>query len=350
MKHNILSIAFVVLSISLNASLALNDLFKLHLWDKFKKTHSKAYYSDEHEEFRYGIFKKNLDIIEKHNEEYSMGMHSYTLGVNAFADWTFDEFRDIMFGTRRNMTTNKGGATATFARLPKNVRVPDNTDWREMGAVTPVKNQGRCGSCWAFSTTGSLEGAHFRATKKLVSLSEQQLVDCSGKDGNQGCNGGLMDNAFKYVQEEGGIDTEDSYPYHAHNQKCHFNKKAIGSTCSGFVDIPSGQEDALMEAVATIGPVSIAIDATEDKFMLYKEGVFVDDTCQNGADSLDHGVLVVGYGTDNSTKLGDAADYWIVKNSWGPEWGEKGYIRMARNLNNMCGVATAASYPLVKAD
>jgi cathepsin L len=264
-----------------------------------------------------------------------MGMHSYTLGVNAFADWTFEEFKDIMFGTRRNMTTNKRGATSTFVRLPKNVQIPDNTDWRDMGAVTPVKNQGRCGSCWAFSTTGSLEGAHFRATKALVSLSEQQLVDCSGKDGNQGCNGGLMDNAFKYIEENGGLDTEDAYPYHAHNQKCHFNKKAIGSTCSGFVDIPSGQEDALKEAVATIGPISIAIDATEDKFMLYKEGVFVDDTCQNGADSLDHGVLVVGYGTDNSTKLGDAADYWIVKNSWGPEWGEKGYIRMARNLNNV---------------
>ena len=165
-----------------------------------------------------------------------------------------------------------------------------------------------------------MEGAHFRASGKLVSLSEQQLVDCSGKDGNQGCNGGLMDNAFKYVEETGGIDTEDSYPYHAHNQKCHFNAKTVGSTCSGYVDVPSGKEDALMEAVATVGPISVAIDATEDKFMLYKEGVFVDDGCTNGPDSLDHGVLVVGYGTDNSTTAttlrqgSPVNDYWIVKN------------------------------------
>jgi len=208
--------------------------------------------------------------------------------------------------------------------------------------VTPVKNQGQCGSCWAFSTTGSLEGAHFRQTGKLVSLSEQQLVDCSGKTGNEGCNGGLMDNAFEYIKENGGLDTEQSYPYHAHNEKCHFNKKTIGATCSGFMDIESGDEDALKEAVATVGPVSIAIDVTEDKFMFYKEGIFVDDECTNTRETLNHGVLAVGYGSNSTT------DYWLVKNSWGESWGEAGYIRMARNLNNMCGIATAASYPLVK--
>jgi cathepsin L len=346
MKFELLALCIVLFSLS--STLALKDLFKLHLWDQFKKTHSKTYYSDEHENYRFSVFQSHLDLIEKHNEEYSMGLHTYTLGVNSFADWTFQEFKDIMLGTRKNMTTHKAGASATFIRLPKNVQVPNETDWRTMGAVTPVKNQGRCGSCWAFSTTGSLEAAHFRATNKLVSLSEQQLVDCSGKDGNQGCNGGLMDNAFKYIEENGGIDTEESYPYHAHNQKCHFKKDKIGSLCSGYVDLESGDEEALKEAVATIGPVSIAIDATEGNFMLYKEGVFVDDTCTNGPDSLDHGVLVVGYGTDVTSKSGQAADYWIVKNSWGPEWGEQGYIRMARNLNNMCGIATSASYPLVK--
>lgn len=346
MKH-ILSLLLLSFSLNVTLTYALKDLFKLHLWDKFKKTHGKEYFSEEHESFRYEIFKSNLDLIEKHNEEYSMGLHSYTLGVNPFADWTFKEFREIMFGTRRNMTLKK--SSGTFMRLPKNVKIPETQDWRELGAVTPVKNQGRCGSCWAFSTTGSLEGAHFRTTGKLVSLSEQQLVDCSSKQGNNGCNGGLMDNAFKYIEDNGGLDTEDSYPYHAHNQKCHYKKDTVGATCSGFVDVPAGQEDALKEAVATIGPVSVAIDATEGKFMLYKEGVFVDDTCENGDNSLDHGVLVVGYGTEtNPGKLGDAADYWIVKNSWGPEWGEKGYIRMARNLNNMCGIATAASYPLTK--
>ena len=156
-----------------------------------------------------------------------------------------------------------------------------------------------------------------------------------------------MDNAFEYIKNAGGLDTEESYSYHAHEQKCKFRKDTIGSTCSGYVDIETGNEDALKEAVATIGPVSIAIDVTEDKFMLYKDGILVDDTCENLPNSLNHGVLVVGYGT-NSTLDGKTLDYWIVKNSWGTGWGENGYVRMARNLNNMCGVATSASYPLVK--
>jgi len=317
-----------------------------HLWNAFKKSHGKSYLSAEHESIRYEIFKANVHLIEKHNSEYSMGIYTYTLGVNFFADWTFAEFAEKMLGTRFNMTRSST-STGTFLRLPKGVKIPNNVDWRDEGAVTHVKNQGECGSCWAFSTTGSLEGAHYRLTNKLVELSEQQLVDCSAKYHNEGCNGGLMDNAFEYVKENGGLDTEDTYPYHAHQEKCHFNKKNIGSTCAGYNDIPSGNEEALQEAVATVGPISVAIDATEEKFMLYKEGIFVDDTCSNGEGELDHGVLVVGYGS-NTTNAGDSADYWIVKNSWGPGWGEKGYIRMARNLDNMCGVATAASYPLVK--
>jgi cathepsin L len=342
---------FVLISLAILLNLFLiecnvPDTLKQHLWNKFKKTHGKQYLSLEHENLRYEIFSKNLDLIEKHNNEYSMGLHSYTLGVNHFADWTFQEFKEKMLGTRFNMTHNKQAKSGTFLKLDPSVKVPDSIDWRELGAVTPVKNQGQCGSCWAFSTTGSLEGAHYRLTKKLVSLSEQQLVDCSSKYHNQGCNGGLMDNAFQYVKDNGGLDTEESYPYHAHAEKCHFKRQNIGSTCSGFVDVPTGDEEALKQAVATIGPISIAVDATEEKFMLYKDGVFVDDGCSNGQDDLDHGVLVVGYGTDDNA-TGEQKDYWIVKNSWGPEWGESGYIRMARNFKNMCGVATAASYPLV---
>lgn len=350
MKTTVIGLAFL-LGITLNvASASMADSFLVHLWAKYKKTYGKQYLSDEHEQSRYEIFKKNADLVEKHNREYSMGLHTYTLGINTFADWTFLEFKEKMLGTRYNMTHNKFGSSGSFIKLPSYVKVDDSVDWREKGAVTPVKNQGQCGSCWAFSTTGSLEGAHFRLTGKLVSLSEQQLVDCSGKFHNQGCNGGLMDNAFEYVKANGGVDTEESYPYHAHQEKCHFNKKSIGSSCSGYVDIPSGDEEALQQAVALNGPISIAIDATEDKFMLYKDGIFVDDTCNNGENDLDHGVLLVGYGSNSTGISGNQQDYWIVKNSWGPEWGEQGYIRMARNLNNMCGIATAASYPLVKDD
>jgi len=332
--------------VALNA-FALNEVFTEHLWNKFKKSQGKSYLSDEHESYRYGIFKENIDLIEKHNSEYSMGMHTYTLGVNVFADWTPKEFKERMLGTRFNLTHNKDASSGTFVKFPPTLKAPASIDWREQGAVTPVKNQGQCGSCWSFSTTGALEGAHFRLTGDLVSLSEQQFVDCSGKYHNEGCNGGLMDNAFQYIKENGGVDTEESYPYHAKQEKCHFNKKTIGSTCSGFVDVQTGDEDALRDALAQNGPVSVAIDATEGKFMLYKDGIFVDDTCGNAQDQLDHGVLVVGYGT-NTTTQGQSMDYWTVKNSWGESWGERGYVRMARNLNNMCGIATSASYPLVK--
>jgi len=250
-------------------------------------------------------------------------------------------------GTRYNKTMKHRQSVGTFPGLPEHLVAPGKVDWREEGAVTPVKNQGQCGSCWAFSTTGSLEAAHFRLTEKLVSLSEQQLVDCSAKFHNDGCEGGLMDNAFEYIKSVGGLSTEESYPYHAKQGKCHFNKANIGATCTGYVDVKSGDEDSLRDAVASVGPISVAIDATEDKFMLYKDGIFVDTGCNNGEDDLDHGVLIVGYGT-NKTHDGTNKDYWVVKNSWGPEWGEKGYIRMARNLENMCGIATKASYPLVK--
>lgn len=345
----ILGSAAILLAVLCQVTLAMREPFLSHLWNKFKKTHAKEYYDESYEAARFDVFKRNVDLIEKHNNEYSMGIHSYKLGINAFADWTFEEFKTHMFGTRYNMTQAKQASAGTFTRSASTrfVKLADQVDWREEGAVTPIKNQGQCGSCWAFSTTGSLEGQHFRQSGQLVSLSEQQLVDCSGKFHNEGCNGGLMDNAFQYIQANGGLDSEDSYPYHAHQEKCHFNKKTIGATCSGFMDVTSGDEEALKEAVATIGPVSIAIDVTEDKFMFYKEGIFVDDSCRNSQDDLNHGVLAVGYGT-NTTTDGKTLDYWLVKNSWGESWGESGYIRMARNLNNMCGISTAASYPLVK--
>lgn len=258
----------------------------------------------------------------------------------------------------------------TFSRVeepitfiaPANAEIAKSVDWREQGAVTPVKDQGHCGSCWSFSATGALEGQHFRKTGKLVSLSEQNLVDCSGSYGNNGCNGGLMDNAFQYIKDNGGIDTESAYPYEAIDDTCHFNKKSIGATDKGFVDIPSGDEEAMKKAVSTIGPVSVAIDASHESFQFYSEGVYVEPQCDS--QQLDHGVLVgefkdkdfnlnpslnicfhllVGYGTDEETQQ----DYWIVKNSWGTSWGDKGFIKMLRNKNNACGIATQSSYPLV---
>jgi len=217
--------------------------------------------------------------------------------------------------------------------------VPETVDWRNKNAVTPIKNQGQCGSCWAFSAVAGIEGQHALKTGKLVSLSEQNLVDCSGPEGNMGCNGGLMDQAFLYVEKNKGIDTETAYPYKAEDEQCVYQAKSVGAKVTGYTDVKSGDETSLQSAVATTGPISVAIDASSFTFQFYSTGVYDDKQCGNQPGNLDHGVTAVGYGTQDGTP------YWLVKNSWDTTWGQKGYILMSRNKDNQCGIATMASFP-----
>jgi len=303
-------------------------------WESFKLQHVKNYESSGDELQRRFIFEDNFYVIEEFNRR-NASTAGFRLAVNQFADLTNAEYRKMMLG-HRNVTTphrRTDGPVVDVSDLPTEV------DWRKQGYVTPVKNQGQCGSCWAFSTTGSLEGQHFKQTGKLVSLSEQNLVDCSTAQGNQGCNGGLMDNAFTYIKKNGGIDTEDSYPYTGKDGTCQFKANSIGATLKAFVDVKSGDESSLQEAVATVGPISVAIDASSIFFQFYHSGVYNPWFCSST--NLDHGVLAVGYGVSGKK------DYWLVKNSWGASWGMSGYIWMIRNKSNRCGIATQASYPTV---
>ncbi|XP_022650879.1 cathepsin L1-like isoform X2 [Varroa destructor] len=306
-------------------------------WQHFKALHAKKYDDAVMDTFRKKIFMQNSHMIIKHNIRHAKGEVSYRLRMNQFGDMLHHEFTSKMNGLLRINRTRTGSAWIE----PESITLPRSIDWRKKGAVTPVKNQGHCGSCWAFSTTGALEGQIFRKTRKLVSLSEQNLIDCSSKYGNHGCNGGLIDFAFEYIKRNKGIDTEKAYPYEGKDGlPCRYTVESRGGEDTGFVDIPSGSEAALTKALATVGPISVAIDASHESFQFYHNGIYNPPDCDN--EKLDHGVLAVGYGTTD-----DGDDYYIIKNSWGTTWGQDGYIFMARNSENECGIATQASYPLV---
>jgi len=285
----------------------------------------------EHDK-RFEIFKTNMDKIKEHNN----GGHSWKMGITQFSDMTPEEFKSYI--SCGSMKLRRGKSVFDAPR-DWNKTAPSSVDWVEKGAVTPVKNQGSCGSCWSFSATGAIEGRSFISSGKLISLSEQDLVDCSKQ--NSGCNGGLMDYAFAFVESNGGLCTEDDYPYVAYQHwRCEEDSCTKNNPITGYSDVTAST--SALEAACSQGPVSIAIEADQSSFQQYSSGVL---TASCGT-SLDHGVLLVGYGTDGNN------DYWKVKNSWGNSWGESGYIRLCRNCyaNNgdgQCGILMSASYPTV---
>ncbi|XP_053365291.1 procathepsin L-like [Clarias gariepinus] len=303
----------------------------------WKKKFGKTYKSVEEENWHKNTWLKNLKLVKDHNKLADQGIKSYKLSMTYFADMN-DQENNVSKGCLPFNRPKQHNAAA-FLRQTRGAALPKSVNWTKNGYVTGVKDQKNCDSCWAFSATGALEGQIFKKTGKLVLLSEQQLVDCSTQSGNKGCKGGQMNLAFNYVKENNGLATEESYPYEATDGECRFNSATVGATCTGYVDINSSDENALQEAVATIGPISAAIDANHTSIYLYESGVYDEPECSRIC--LSHGVLIVGYGTENGT------DYWLIKNSWGTDWGEKGYIKMSKNKDNQCGIATAASYPLV---
>ncbi|XP_072453043.1 cathepsin L2-like isoform X2 [Notamacropus eugenii] len=308
-------------------------------WEQWKSQHGRIYGGNEEDNWRRATWEKNLRMIEMHNLEYSAGKCSFRMKMNKFGDMTNEEFRQVMNDFRHDRFQGKTKGNLFHERLFE--QIPESLDWRDKGYVTFVKDQGACASSWAFSATGSLEGQWFRKTGKLVSLSEQNLMDCYWNEINQGCLGGLMDEAFEYVKENGGIDTEESYPYCGVDSACRFKPETAIANVTGYVNIPSGKESALLEAVVTVGPISVAVDAGHESFQFYESGIYYEPLCNS--QQPNHAMLVVGYDTDDDTE----EKYWIVKNSWGFEWGDYGYISMARDKNNHCGIATLASYPEV---
>jgi C1A family cysteine protease len=320
----------MIYSLSLFASAFSGDAI-LSKFEAWKTEHSKSYASVEALSKAMKAFAANEDIIKEHNAK---GL-SYELGHNEFSDLTWDEFKHThmseLFTNRVPNNMNRVHLQGLTSYKPK-----DAVDWVDAGAVTPVKNQASCGSCWAFSTTGSVEGAYQIAAGKLVSLSEQDLVSCD-HNGDQGCSGGLMDNAFEWI-EKNGICTESDYPYTSGTGITGTCKTTCSPavTVTGFTDVPSKDEAALKSAISK-QPVSVAIEADKSAFQMYKSGVLDSTSCGT---NLDHGVLAVGYGTDSAS----GKDYYKVKNSWGKTWGESGYLRMVQG-KNMCGIAQQPSYP-----
>ncbi|XP_049585369.1 cathepsin S, ortholog2, tandem duplicate 1 [Syngnathus scovelli] len=304
-------------------------------WMLWKKTHGKWYRSQPEDLHRRGLWEKNLMLITLHNLEASMGLHSYQLSMNILGDLTPDEIRQSF----ANLTppTDFHNRSSDWP-LRQMVDIPDSVDWRDQKYVTSVKMQGSCGSCWAFSAAGALEGQLARTTGRLVDLSPQNIMDCSGKYGNRGCYGGFISAAFQYVIDNGGIDSEKSYPYTGKFGQCRYSAAQRAANCSGYNVLPENDEDALKQALAVIGPISVAIDASRPTFAFYSSGVYDDASCSK---SVNHAVLAVGYGTQ------DGKQFWLVKNSWGASFGDGGYIRMARGKSNQCGIAMFACYPVM---
>uniref|UniRef100_A0A0E0D6X5 Peptidase C1A papain C-terminal domain-containing protein n=1 Tax=Oryza meridionalis TaxID=40149 RepID=A0A0E0D6X5_9ORYZ len=321
------------------AAAAAADVAMASRHEKWMAKHGKTYKDEEEKARRLEVFRANAKLIDSFNAAAEKdGGGGHRLATNKFADLTDDEFRAVRTGYQHPPAAAGGGFLYENFSL---AAAPQSMDWRAMGAVTGVKDQGSCGCCWAFSAVAAVEGLAKIRTGQLVSLSEQELVDCDVRGEDQGCEGGLMDTAFQYIARRGGLAAESSYPYRGVDGACRAGAAAGRAAASirGFQDVPSNDEGALMAAVAR-QPVSVAINGAGYVFRFYDRGVLGGAGCGT---ELNHAVTAVGYGTAS-----DGTGYWLMKNSWGASWGEGGYVRIRRGVGRegACGIAQMASYPV----
>jgi len=301
--------------------------------------HGKSYESEHELRTREKQFHKHRHFVASHQRRFRAGLESYSVALNFLADHTDDEL-----STRRGRRTDEkkkqgNNAAGYHLRNYYDEDLPQSVDWRTQGAVNRPQDQGICGSCWSFGSTGAIEGAYFIKYGVLKVMAEQELMDCSWSFGNNACDGGEDFRAYDWILQNGGMSFKENYgPYLMQDGWCQAQGKAADVSLNSYINVTSGDENALMDALASVGPISISIDASHPGLSFYSSGVYNDPACKNGPDDLDHSVLAVGYGTD-----AQGGDYWIVKNSWSTYWGDQGYIKMSRN-NNMCGVETAPTY------
>ncbi|CAI8034430.1 Counting factor associated protein D [Geodia barretti] len=297
-------------------------------FELFAKKHGKQYTHQKEFSQKHASFAKNFRYINAMNRQNL----TYKLAVNHMADYSEVDFR-----TLRGVIKTSDSLRQDVVQKSKK-SLPLQWDWRLQGAVTPVKDQGICGSCWSFGTTGTLEGSLFIKHNKLISLSEQCLVDCSWGFGNNGCDGGESERAYEWIMKSECLPTESSYgQYLMQDGFCRVNESECGVQITNWHNTPQGNVQALVEAIYNNGPISVAIDASHLSFAFYSHGVYFEPKCGSTPDDLDHQVLAVGYGDL------EEIPYILVKNSWSTHWGNDGYILMSQKDNN-CGIATDASY------